>query len=414
MRLKTVLVVALLVGAAAVGGYLLGTGSREAVDAPEDQASNGELSVQHSDVQNIGNPVSTDPPVAGRAHIRPAADADSKFTHFRVGDRNVKQLLPDGNLMWVGTSGGVVRYDLTTDEYRLFDLRSGLLARGIFHLSLLDGRLVAGTYGGGMSIYDATSDSWRTYNVPEGLGDAFVYDVLEVANGDIWIATWSGANRVRGGALDDRSAWELYTVENTNGGLPNDWVYGLAEGMEGELWLATEGGLARFADGKWDNWDHSDGQGADYELVKDQLQFRNDPAQVSSHHQRQKTEMGLEGIDVAFNPNYIVALLVDQKGVVWAGTWGGGLAMFDGSRWTNFTVREGLPGNHVFALHQDPEGTLWVGTSNGLARKTAEGFQTFSTTDGLYSNIVFSIATAADGSRWIGSFGGVARIARLP
>jgi ligand-binding sensor domain-containing protein len=307
----------------------------------------------------------------------------------------------------------VIRYDTASDNYKLYDNRTGLLANGIFHLSKLDGRLVAGTYGGGMSILDEQTETWKTYNIPDGLGDGFIYDVLKLDNGDVWIATWSGVNRVRGGNLDDRSAWDLYTVANTDGGLPNDWVYALQPGKDGTVWLATEGGLSHFADGKWQSWGHADGLGAKYETVKAHIEFTNDPANYSEHHARQKEEMGLQDVDVAFNPNYIVALLVDRHGAVWAGTWGGGLSRFDGDSWTVYTVDDGLPGNHVFMLHEDAEGTLWIGTNKGLARRDESGFKTFTTSDGLYSNRVFAMTTSADGSRWIGSFGGVARVTSL-
>jgi ligand-binding sensor domain-containing protein len=316
--------------------------------------------------------------------------------------------------MWVGTSGGVIRYDIEKDNYRLFDTRSGLLAKGIFHLSKLDGRLIAGTYGGGLSHMNEDGETWKTYNIPDGLGDGFIYDLLEMDNGDVWIATWSGANRVRGGDLDDRSKWDLFTVENTSGGLPNDWVYALRAGKDGVVWFATEGGLAKFEDEEWQNWNHEDGQGAPFELVREQIKFSTDPAQYSEHHARQKEEMGLQEVDIAYNPNYIVALLVDRDGIVWCGTWGGGLARFDGSEWTNFTVADGLPGNHVFMLHEDSAGNIWIGTDNGLARRDGDGFKVFTTADGLFSNRVFSMNTATDGSLWIGSFGGVARIASLP
>jgi len=353
------------------------------------------------------------PPQSGQAHLHSAVDPDAKVTHFRVGQRNVKRIMADGDVMWVGTSGGAIRYNIKTDEYKLYDTRNGLLANGVFHLSKLNDQIVVGTYGGGMSLLDEKTGKWRTYNIPQGLGDAFVYDVLKADNGDIWIATWSGANRIRGGNLDDRSKWDLFTVENTNGGLPNDWVYGLAMGKNGEVWMATEGGLARFKDGKWDHWNHQDGQGAAYELVKDQIQFTNDPANYSKHHTRQKSEMGLEKVDIAYNPNYIVALLVDDDGSVWAGTWGGGLAHFNGSSWKNYTVNEGLPANHIFSLHRK-NGQLWIGTSKGLSVRNSDGnFSTFTTNDGLYSDIVFSMATAADGSAWVGSYGGVARIIEL-
>ncbi len=342
-----------------------------------------------------------------------SVDPSRKFTHFRVGNKNVKSIYVDEvnrGLIWVGTSGGVVRYDTRDDSFKLYDVKSGLLSNGVFYVGRVRGRLAAGTYGGGLSLLDEKTGQWETYNIPEGLGDAFVYDVLEAANGDIWIATWSGANRVRGGALKDRGKWGLYTVENTKGGVPNDWVYGLAEGKDGDIWLATEGGLARYRQGKWENWNHAKGLGAPYEKVKDAIEFKNDPGKASVHHAKQKEEMGLAGIEVAYNPNYIVSLAVDREGVVWAGTWGGGLSRFDGKAWRHYTTAEGLPGNHVFMLHLDREARLWVGTNKGLARMEGGKFRVLTTADGLFADNVFSMATTRAGDLWIGSYGGVAHL----
>ena len=41
-----------------------------------------------------------------------------------------------------------------------------------------------------------------------------------------------------------------------------------------------------------------------------------------------------------------------------------------GKTWRNYTVADGLPGNHVFMLHQDRDGKMWIGTNNGLALRT--------------------------------------------
>lgn len=339
-----------------------------------------------------------------------AATAADKFTHFRVGNKNVKALFADGPVMWVATSGGLIRYDTRSDGFKLYDNTSGLLSNGCFSVSRIQGKITVGTYGGGMSVLDEQTERWTHYNVPEGLGDAFVYDVLEAANGDIWIATWSGVNRVRGGRLHDRSAWELHTVASTQGGLPNDWVYGLAEAKDGVMWLATEGGVSRFAGGRWEAWNHARGIGADYEVVRDAIAYKSDPGKASSHHAQQKKEMGLEGVDQAYNPNYIVSLEIDGDGSVWAGTWGGGLAHYVDGQWRNLTTRDGLPGNHVFMLHRDGQGRLWIGTNNGLARKEGDGFHLLRTEDGLFGNAVFSMATSGEGDLWVGSYGGVARI----
>jgi ligand-binding sensor domain-containing protein len=350
------------------------------------------------------------PPIReGKVSVDPAA----KFTHFRVGSKNVKSLYTDRGVTWVGTSGGLVRYDTKDDSFKLFDTKNGLLSNGMFFVGKVKDRVAVGTYGGGLSLLDEKTGKWQTYNIPEGLGDAFVYDVITAKNGDIWIATWSGANRVRGGDLDNRSKWDLYTVDNTRGGLPNDWVYGLAEGKNGDIWLATEGGMARFAKGRWENWNHAKGMGASYDRVKKDIAFKNDPGKQSVHHAKQKEEMGLQDVDVAYNPNYIVSLEVDAAGQVWAGTWGGGLSRFDGRRWQSFTTTEGLPGNHVFSLHLDPKGELWIGTNNGLTRwQNGKFAKALTTADGLFANNIFAMTSSPDGSLWVGSYGGVAHLRR--
>ena len=332
---------------------------------------------------------------------------DHGSTHFQVGQRNVKSLLQDGDVTWIGTSGGLIEYNQKTGGHKLYNNRNGLLSNGVFYLGKHAGEIWVGTYGGGLSILNSEEGSWRNYNIPEGMGDAFVYDVLEARNGDIWIATWSGANRIVQGKIDSFESWDLYTVENTKGGLPNDWVYGLAEGPAGEIWLATEGGLALFEGGSWTNWKHADGLGAPLDLVEDDIQFRNDPGQFSAHHARQKKEQQLEDVEVAYNPNYIISLIVDNEGLVWAGTWGAGLSRFDGESWKTFTVHDGLPANHIFALEKGADGSVWVGTSRGLAHFADGKFTSFNTRDGLFSNVVFSIEVT-ESAAWIGSFGGAA------
>lgn len=399
-------VAAIVLGAAIAGAYTLGLKQAEQRSPNTPQAAGQPaLPKGHPTSMQAAQPAEPESR-EGKVQIDPA----KAFTHFRVGNKNVKAIYADGKVIWVGTSGGVVRYDTETQEFKLFDARNGLLSNGIFYVGRLNGRIAVGTYGGGLSLLDEASEKWETYNVPEGLGDAFVYDVLRASNGDVWIATWSGVNRVRGGDLKDRSKWELHTVESTGSGLPNDWVYGLAEGKNGDIWLATEGGLARFRGGKWENWNHAKGLGAPYEKVKDNIQFKNDPSQVSAHHAKQKQEMGLQNVDVAYNPNYIVSMKVDRNGVVWAGTWGGGLARYNGRKWTNYTTAEGLPGNHVFMLHIDPQDRLWVGTNGGLALFKDGKFKVMTVADGLFSNTVFSMTTAADSTLWVGSFGGVAHL----
>lgn len=364
----------------------------------------------------VAAPAVTAPAAPHAANNAAMMAGSDRFVHYSVGNRNVKSMAADGDTIWVGTSMGVVRYDTRTDQSKIYSVESGsLLSNGVFHVSRYKDKLLVGTYGGGMSVMDLKTEKWANYNIPQGLADQFVYDVQVMDNGDVWIATWSGANLIKGGDFDDASKWVTYTVKNTNGGLPNDWVYGLEKAKDGGLWLGTEGGLAHYKDGQWRKWAHKDGLGAPLELVKSDIKLDNDPGMASKHHARQKEEQGLGHVDIPYNPNYIISMAVDRNGVIWNGTWGAGLARFDGKKWQNFTVKDGLPANHIFMLYLDPEGALWIGTNRGLAKYMGEGkgFSILSTTDGLFSDQVFSMVKAQDGSSWVGSFGGVAHIKNL-
>lgn len=396
---KGLAVVVLVVGGLIVAAYNFGNKQAGPMAPPIGDAA--QMPADHPGGQ-------TAPPV----NLLPAQPASAaKFSHFRVGQRNVKGMLADGNEVWVGTSGGVIRYNLQTNDYKLYDVKNNsLISNGVFHVSKVRGKIMVGTYGGGLSVYTPETDQWKNYNIPDGLADQFVYDIAEAENGDFWIATWSGVNRVPKGDFSDTSKWETFTVENTKGGLPNDWVYGVEIGKGGDVWFATEGGLALYKDKKWTNWKHEDGLGAPYEKVKDDIAFSNDPAKTSKHHAKQKAEQGLSDIKVGYNPNYIVSMVIDEDGIVWCGTWGAGLSRFDGKTWKTYTVKEGMPGNHVFMLNKKAGGDLWIGTNKGLARPTANGFTVMTKADGLFADNVFSLAEATDGSLWVGSFGGVARI----
>lgn len=400
ISVKSIAVAVIVVSGLVVGAYLIGT------KQPGQEISGKQAAAP-------AHPAGQQPSAVDLLSSDGQGGAQPNFAHFRVGNRNVKGMFANGNDVWVGTSGGVIRYDLTSGDYKLYDVQNkSLISNGVFHISMLRGKIMVGTYGGGLSVYTPETDQWKNYNIPDGLADQFVYDIAEAPNGDYWIATWSGVNRVPGGNLDNPEGWETFTLENTKGGLPNDWVYGVEVGKNGEMWFATEGGLARYKDGKWINWKHEQGLGAPYEKVKDDIEFANDPAKTSKHHATQKQEQGLGDVKVGFNPNYIVSMVVDEEGNVWCGTWGGGLSRFDGKEWKTYTVKEGLPGNHIFMLRKESGKSMWIGTNKGLARPDpdGQGFTVMTTANGLFADNVFSLAEANDGSLWVGSFGGVARI----
>ena len=64
----------------------------------------------------------------------------------------------------------------------------------------------------------------------------------------------------------------------------------------------------------------------------------------------------------------IYAVMVDHRGWLWAGT-DRGLSVFNGQRWISSDATTGLPWNDLSesGLHEDEDGSMWIGTSRGLA-----------------------------------------------
>lgn len=71
---------------------------------------------------------------------------------------------------------------------------------------------------------------------------------------------------------------------------------------------------------------------------------------------------------------------------------------------TSFTVRDGLPSNMVRSLAVDQDGSLWIGTSGGLARYDGYEFKPFpaATTPGVSSDRMLSMHVDAGGTLWAG------------
>ena len=62
-------------------------------------------------------------------------------------------------------------------------------------------------------------------------------------------------------------------------------------------------------------------------------------------------------------------LLQDKAGFLWIGT-ESGLYQYDGSRFWQLGMKEGLPSEFVRSLSLDRDGRLWVGTRDGLAYRS--------------------------------------------
>jgi len=64
----------------------------------------------------------------------------------------------------------------------------------------------------------------------------------------------------------------------------------------------------------------------------------------------------------------VIGLSQTSDEAIWAGTFGHGLARFDGTNWQAFTVKDGLPGNYVISQTITSQGELWFTTQKDQYR----------------------------------------------
>ena len=102
--------------------------------------------------------------------------------------------------------------------------------------------------------------------------------------------------------------------------------------------------------------------------------------------------------------NSVNALAQTRDGFLWIGT-NGGIARFDGSRFRQFGLLDGLGSVRVSALAEDSNGSLWVGTTGGGVSRWDNGrFTTFRGGEGFPTvGDILAIASDGNGGVWFGT-----------
>ena len=111
--------------------------------------------------------------------------------------------------------------------------------------------------------------------------------------------------------------------------------------------------------------------------------------------------------NIMANPDFIISAVVDRENHKWFGTWGSGVARFDGAVWTNYTTEEGLGGNYIFALNLDREGRVWAGTNGGASWFDGTRWTTIDKSKGLQDENVLAILFDKRNRRWFGTTKGL-------
>ena len=99
----------------------------------------------------------------------------------------------------------------------------------------------------------------------------------------------------------------------------------------------------------------------------------------------------------------------DRRGHLWLGTNGDGVARWNGETLQFFSVPQGFSGVAVRAIVEGDDGSVWFGTEGGLTKFDGTSFTNYTVRDGLVSDDVWCLTFDRRGDLWVGTLQGVSR-----
>ncbi len=261
------------------------------------------------------------------------------------------------------------------------------------------------------------------------------YDFERDHSGRVWMGT-----RYQGVLVFDYHNNEFFSLTTRFRRFNARTSYALMRDVDNNMWIGTDNGLFIF---KW----HEEATGGRYELLH-HTHNPGDPNSISCNHvvtllQDSKGHIWIgtlnggvnrfssifPGQDMVFERflsdtlsnssiagNRINDIFEDLSGRIWVGMeGGGGLGLFDPEKesFIIFPASTGLPGDHVFAIHQHKDSIFWLSTNRGIVRMDAGDidsltFTYFTTADGLQGNVFIrgSKLFTSNGMLYFGGYNG--------
>ncbi len=282
--------------------------------------------------------------------------------------------------LWIGTDEGLVRFDgIDVAEYRRTADSTSLSGNVVQVLAPgARGAVWVGT-GTGLSRYDVATDRFQRIS---GLPSDDVLALEPDTSGGAWVGTASGLAHVTAdGTVDSADRFDAADPS----GLPHDIVEALHLAPDGDLWVGTGDGLARRRGGRFQT-------------------FRPDSLALS------------RGLPVS-------SIAASERGVLLVGTMstGTGLLAFDpgAGRFTAVDLGSDVIGQNVTAVHEDGDGTVWVGTLGGGLRRLTPGVAqpriyegNPDNPDSLSGDDVSDLLEDRQGILWVATYSGLDRFDR--
>ena len=314
---------------------------------------------------------------------------DSRNSHS-ISNRSIRSIFIDNQqgTYWVGTyGGGLNKYDENFNYFKLKEFNAfdpaGLRWPVVTAFAEYNNGVFVGTDGGGVQFYNRKTDLLDYINLPhvaDTKHDLTIMSLELSKNKQLWIGTFRSGiyryNPATGEAVQ-------YLKGPGANSINNNEIFSIKEDRNGNIWLGTNGGGINVL---------NPNSGEIYKYVSDASNINKRTAPAS---------------------NFIRSFAEDKNGVMWVGTYGGGISVFhpDTKKFTYFNkANSNLPSDYVITIKEDSKGNMWVGTGgNGLGLLTpgSKIFKALNEQDGLSNATIQQIVEDANGKIWVSNNNGL-------
>lgn len=319
--------------------------------------------------------------------------------------------------MWVGTIIGLNKYSPGKSKFKRF-FSNDNIPNQLSHnntLCFAEGRedvIWIGTDGGGLNKFDRKSRLFTNYKYKEGgknsLSSNAVISVCEDHEGTLWMGTYHG-----GLATMKDGKFSAYLPDPKNPyALSSRNIWFVMEDSKQNIWAGTlDKGLELFhrPSGRFYHYSHVADDSTSLCINTINSIYEDSKKQLYITTSHGVSILDLNTVDFTKGPeslrftnlyysekgnslssNNINCTKEDNEGIIWFGTLSSGLDRYDpiNKTFTNYSTKDGLPGNSITSILVDSLNNLWLGTDKGLARfnpKTKK-VTIFDTKDGLQNS----------------------------
>lgn len=298
---------------------------------------------------------------------------------------------------------------------------------------LASGELVIGLMRSGLRWYRAGAPP-EAFGLTDGLSHEWVRRIIEDREGNLWIGTAGGLNRLQprratmaahdwrgaqlravasdaaGGVWVGTEGAGLHHLPGTEraAGIPEHFIWSALVDRAGRVWAGTWG-LGLFRRGEDGTFTAAPGWPAEATIATALYEAPDGTLWAGTERGLLRLE-GNAWMPIAGATGHVRTIAQDAAGAVWWGVSGDGLMRMHEGKVTRLRKADGLPSDFVWALDAEPDGTLWIGTfGGGIARWKDGEFRRITTAQGLPSNVICHFADEG-AAFWISSYAGIFRL----